>query len=122
MVWHVGRVISRGQRQVICMAGQTLLEVDNLQAKIVATGQKILKGVTLTIKEGEVWHPPATFPPHISHPPAGAACSHAWMQYPRFRTCVCEGVLACVGVLWEGGGGVHECVRVVCLADGVLLW
>lgn len=35
-------------------AGDVLLEVKDLRAKIAATGQEILKGVTLTVKEGEV--------------------------------------------------------------------
>ncbi len=35
-------------------SGKVVLEVKDLQAKIVATGEQILKGVNLTIKEGEV--------------------------------------------------------------------
>ena len=34
--------------------GDVLLEVKDLQAKIAATGQQILKGVNLTVREGEV--------------------------------------------------------------------
>ena len=35
-------------------AGDVLLEVEGLEAKIAATGQQILKGVSLTVREGEV--------------------------------------------------------------------
>ena len=35
-------------------AGDVLLEVHDLQAKIAASGKQILKGVTLTVREGEV--------------------------------------------------------------------
>lgn len=35
-------------------AGDVLLEVEGLEAKVTATGQQILKGVTLTVREGEV--------------------------------------------------------------------
>ena len=34
--------------------GDVVLEVHDLEAKIAATGQQILKGVTLTVREGEV--------------------------------------------------------------------
>ena len=45
----------RGQRlQVRAAAGGVLLEVRDLEATIAATGQQILKGVTLTVREGEV--------------------------------------------------------------------
>jgi hypothetical protein len=43
--------------QFVCMAGRTLLEVEGLEAKVAATGKQILKGVTLTIREGEVCYP-----------------------------------------------------------------
>eukprot|EP00195_Chlamydomonas_chlamydogama_P011554 CAMPEP_0202907032 /NCGR_PEP_ID=MMETSP1392-20130828/41029_1 /ASSEMBLY_ACC=CAM_ASM_000868 /TAXON_ID=225041 /ORGANISM="Chlamydomonas chlamydogama, Strain SAG 11-48b" /LENGTH=289 /DNA_ID=CAMNT_0049595763 /DNA_START=119 /DNA_END=988 /DNA_ORIENTATION=- len=39
--------------RVFC-SGKVMLEVKDLEAKIAATGQQILKGVNLTIKEGEV--------------------------------------------------------------------
>ena len=35
-------------------AGDVLLEVRDLEAKVAATGKQILKGVTLTVREGEV--------------------------------------------------------------------
>lgn len=36
------------------MASAVLLEVKGLKAKVAATGQEILQGVDLTIREGEV--------------------------------------------------------------------
>ncbi len=45
----------RSYRTPPCYAkGDVLLEVKDLEAKIAATGQQILKGVTLTVREGEV--------------------------------------------------------------------
>ena len=35
-------------------AGDVLLEVKGLEANVASTGQQILKGVNLTVKEGEV--------------------------------------------------------------------
>lgn len=35
-------------------AGEVLLEVKDLEAKVAATGQQILKGVSLVVKQGEV--------------------------------------------------------------------
>ena len=35
-------------------SGKVVLEVKDLQAKIAATGEQILKGVNLTVREGEV--------------------------------------------------------------------
>lgn len=51
-----GRPGSRAPRGTVAVhaASQPLLEVKDLKAKIVATGQTILKGVNLTINEGEV--------------------------------------------------------------------
>lgn len=40
--------------RVQCAAGDVMLEVKGLEAKIAATGQQILKGVDLIVKEGEV--------------------------------------------------------------------
>lgn len=40
--------------RVQCAKGDVLLEVTDLQAKIAATGQQILKGVNLIVREGEV--------------------------------------------------------------------
>jgi len=45
------------QRRQVCVraaAGDVLLEVSDLQAKVASTGKQILKGVTLTVREGEV--------------------------------------------------------------------
>ncbi|GLI67165.1 hypothetical protein VaNZ11_011378 [Volvox africanus] len=46
----------RFAQPVICVAapGEVMLEVKDLEAKIAATGQPILKGVNLTIRNGEV--------------------------------------------------------------------
>ena len=38
----------------ILAAGEVLLEVKDLEAKVAETGQTILRGVNLTIREGEV--------------------------------------------------------------------
>ena len=40
-----------------------LLEIKDLEAKVAETGNQILRGVTLTIREGEVilWPHPAVF-------------------------------------------------------------
>lgn len=38
----------------IFAAGEVLLEVKDLEAKVAETGQTILRGVNLTIREGEV--------------------------------------------------------------------
>ena len=35
-------------------AGEVILEVKDLEAKVAETGQTILRGVNLTIREGEV--------------------------------------------------------------------
>ena len=35
-------------------AGEVLLEVKDLEAKVAETGQTILRGVNLTLREGEV--------------------------------------------------------------------
>lgn len=53
------RAAAAVQRQRRCLrvaaaAGDVLLEVKGLEAKVAATGQQILKGVTLTVREGEV--------------------------------------------------------------------
>ncbi|KAL4423763.1 hypothetical protein ABPG75_001064 [Micractinium tetrahymenae] len=48
---------ARGRRQfclVRAAKGDVLLEIHDLQAKVAATGKQILKGVTLTVREGEV--------------------------------------------------------------------
>ena len=45
---------SRRQRLVQAAAGDVILEVSGLEAKIAATGQQILKGVSLVVREGEV--------------------------------------------------------------------
>jgi len=45
---------SRRRFAVRAAVGDVLLEVKSLEAKIAATGQQILKGVNLTLKEGEV--------------------------------------------------------------------
>ena len=42
------------QHGVRCMASAVLLEVKGLKAKVAATGQEILKGVDLVVREGEV--------------------------------------------------------------------
>lgn len=44
----------RAAAVVRAAAGDVLLEVQGLEAKIAATGQQILKGVSLTVREGEV--------------------------------------------------------------------
>ena len=46
----------RSRSSVRCLAagGKVLLEVKGLEAKIVATGQAILHGVDLVVREGEV--------------------------------------------------------------------
>jgi len=44
----------RRSRPVAARAGAVVLEISGLTAKIVATGETILKGVNLTIREGEV--------------------------------------------------------------------
>lgn len=49
-----GRATRRATMPVFCSSGQVLLEVKDLEAKIASTGQQILKGVNLTIKEGEI--------------------------------------------------------------------
>ena len=41
-------------QHVLCARRPMLLEVKGLEAKIAATGQQILKGVNLTVREGEV--------------------------------------------------------------------
>jgi len=56
---HINMMLIRGSRgrrtlTVRSSAGDVLLEVKGLEAKIAATGQQILKGVDLTLKEGEV--------------------------------------------------------------------
>ncbi|GIL53468.1 hypothetical protein Vafri_9063 [Volvox africanus] len=54
------RTVASRSRQfaqpVVCVAapGEVMLEVKDLEAKIAATGQPILKGVNLTIRNGEV--------------------------------------------------------------------
>lgn len=42
------------QHNVVCMAGKVLLEVKGLTANVAATGESILKGVDLTVCEGEI--------------------------------------------------------------------
>ncbi|GIL91607.1 hypothetical protein Vretimale_9628 [Volvox reticuliferus] len=46
----------RFTKPVVCVAapGEVMLEVKDLEAKVAATGQPILKGVNLTIRNGEV--------------------------------------------------------------------
>ena len=44
----------RQRTPVLCAAGSVILEVKDLQAKIVVSGQQILNGVNLTVCEGEV--------------------------------------------------------------------
>eukprot|EP00798_Chlamydomonas_sp_ICE-L_P003893 gene3893-13963_t len=48
--------IRSSRRALLCRAssGKVVLEVKDLTAKIVATGQQILNGVNLTVREGEV--------------------------------------------------------------------
>ena len=46
--------VRRRQHGVRCMASAVLLEVKGLRAKVAATGQEILKGVDLVVREGEV--------------------------------------------------------------------
>lgn len=44
-----------GRQNLSCLAaGKIILEVKGLEAKIAATGQQILNGVNLTVREGEV--------------------------------------------------------------------
>lgn len=45
---------TRRSLAVRAAVGDVLLEVNNLEAKITVTGQQILKGVNLTLREGEV--------------------------------------------------------------------
>ena len=45
---------SRRLQLVRAAAGDVILEVSGLEAKIAATGQQILKGVSLVVREGEV--------------------------------------------------------------------
>ncbi len=37
-----------------CASGDVMLEVKGLEARVAATGEHILRGVNLTVKEGEV--------------------------------------------------------------------
>ena len=48
-----GAVRARGALSVRAAKGDVLLEVKDLKAKVAETGEEILNGVTLTIKEGE---------------------------------------------------------------------
>ena len=48
---HSGR---RCCRSATVSAGEVLLEVRDLEAKVAETGNEILRGVNLTIREGEV--------------------------------------------------------------------
>lgn len=53
------RPLRHGQRcnqavGVRCASGDVMLEVKGLEARVAATGEHILRGVNLTVKEGEV--------------------------------------------------------------------
>ena len=59
MAWHSDTVVNcrcKMQRfdTVRVFAGEVLLEVKDLEAKVAETGQMILRGVNLTVREGEV--------------------------------------------------------------------
>lgn len=51
---HIVRASRCNKLSVHSKLGDVLLEVKDVRAKIAASGQEILKGVNLTIKEGEV--------------------------------------------------------------------